>query len=1026
MNKNNFTIKVVKSDEPSPVVPDTGDDTGTLVPDGGLFGQGTTGTIVITTSILLSALIIVTLLIRFIKKAKTQVFLHNFKRHFKNLLSKRSTITTLSILAVIAASATFIYLRNNSNFNQVNAEGRLGELSVTTGDIFIEIELGDEPVYAEVPTTITVNTATTTGYTLYAYVDNQDLQLDGTTEGGKGNGDSSAPTDNEEPTSESSDTTEDEVSAVSTYSTTLKDNTWGIALSNPEDESSTTFRGIPDSADDALVVKVAGAATEAGDTTTLYYAAYITPDLPAGEYATSVSYIALAHPDTSADDITVKYHGNGLTFSDGTEENTVTYGEKCDMAFVGGSCTSAYRTSEAYAHYDQDDLMVDGEPKAKVVTIEGADKVQVAVSFDFKDSSSGGFIVYEGILDTNAIQLGVLDIDYPYIYIGSEKDSGARTTTFAGDTITLFGEFDEDDSISIDVYQVYDESPVGIETEPTTICSVARSNNVDENGDLLNSYAAYSNVIQAITIPGAKKIRIELEYAFTDSTEFQVIEGIYFPDGAAAPANYKAFNTDGENISSDGKIIIDFDSDSVTFFMSTYDIPEDDYNLGFYAKVYPIYDDDQEGTRPIENCLLRQKTGIYKETNPWKGMWVLEDEYGNLAEVFVDEQMVESYVKANEADLAGETIDINAINPYAIAYDGNGATAGTMYGVVTGVSLDENLGEYYAVLISPNFKKDGYGFAGWSLDPNAKVNDPNYIIYGPNQLVTQDDITADKFDTTKTTTLYAVWVPSSGILQNWNGCSALETNQVTALTDNRDNNVYAVAKLVDGNCWMIENLRLDNTATITAENTDHPAEGFVLSPTSDSWCFVDDSPDCTNSSNLNTNNTNIGGINSSGIKLEALPGETYDAISDEYGRLGKNGVKYQWYSYGNYYNWYSATAGTGTYEKNESDEAEGSICPIGWKLPSSGHSSGQFYDLGYAIEYNYPNNDAATVTYPNNFVDSGGFELTVLNRGYMGYLWSRTAYSEERAFSEFIGPTRMGAGYYIKRDGLAVRCVNGS
>jgi len=34
--------------------------------------------------------------------------------------------------------------------------------------------------------------------------------------------------------------------------------------------------------------------------------------------------------------------------------------------------------------------------------------------------------------------------------------------------------------------------------------------------------------------------------------------------------------------------------------------------------------------------------------------------------------------------------------------------------------------------------------------------------------------------------------------------------------------------------------------------------------------------------------------------------------------------------YGNYYNWYAATAGTGTYDDNDADY---SICPKGWGLP---------------------------------------------------------------------------------------------
>ena len=53
---------------------------------------------------------------------------------------------------------------------------------------------------------------------------------------------------------------------------------------------------------------------------------------------------------------------------------------------------------------------------------------------------------------------------------------------------------------------------------------------------------------------------------------------------------------------------------------------------------------------------------------------------------------------------------------------------------------------------------------------------------------------------------------------------------VIALEDERDGNVYTVAKLADDNCWTIENLRLDLTNTnlvINSENTNNPAPGFM-------------------------------------------------------------------------------------------------------------------------------------------------------------------------------------------------------
>lgn len=54
-------------------------------------------------------------------------------------------------------------------------------------------------------------------------------------------------------------------------------------------------------------------------------------------------------------------------------------------------------------------------------------------------------------------------------------------------------------------------------------------------------------------------------------------------------------------------------------------------------------------------------------------------------------------------------------------------------------------------------------------------------------------------------------------------------SSVSALTDQRDDQTYAIAKLADGNCWMIENLRLDTEATRGATN-EALAQGYGILP----------------------------------------------------------------------------------------------------------------------------------------------------------------------------------------------------
>ncbi len=305
-----------------------------------------------------------------------------------------------------------------------------------------------------------------------------------------------------------------------------------------------------------------------------------------------------------------------------------------------------------------------------------------------------------------------------------------------------------------------------------------------------------------------------------------------------------------------------------------------------------------------------------------------------------------------------------------------------------------------------------YGFAGWSEDKDAATKltdnnpDNNPVVYGPNQTITTGDLSTEGMK------LYAVWIAP---LENTSfqdfSCPTNEDmpiGTVIALRDNRDNEVYTVAKLADGNCWMTENLRLDNNATTNATNTNNPISTFTaLSPSSSSWCSGTDA--CYNQSMLNTNN----------IANTVSPMTGTDANI---------------YSYSNYYNWYSATAGNGTYSKS-SGTVSGDLCPAGWHLPyggdetsaKGGNTSGGFYYLdrrmGAATGAAGSNNWRS---FPNNFVYSGGWNgSSAGSRGNKGFYWSSTALSIVNAHYLFFssGNVYPGTGGNGKYNGVSVRCV---
>ena len=327
-----------------------------------------------------------------------------------------------------------------------------------------------------------------------------------------------------------------------------------------------------------------------------------------------------------------------------------------------------------------------------------------------------------------------------------------------------------------------------------------------------------------------------------------------------------------------------------------------------------------------------------------------------------------------------------------------------------------------AVLYAPNYSRADYGFAAWNTNPSGTGTN-----YGPNQTI---EFAAGAYSAGGLK-LYAKWKASTGNMQNWTcpNDTNMPIGTVTALKDTRDNNVYAVAKLADGKCWMIENLRLDNTPELTSSNTHNPSLPLTniydssttsnhLSPTSsvaynattapEGWCDTV-SAACYDQSRLRTDNTTLYTSNIA---------SSYDATSSVY-------------SYGNYYNWYSATAGHGTYSKT-SGNAAGDICPAGWHLPT-GNTSGEFSALDVAMGGTGASQSTTEAsnrwrTYPNNFVYSGSvYGSSVNRRSSSGVYWSSSANISTYAYylyfvSSFVDP---GTSSLIKYNGWMVRCVVG-
>ena len=190
------------------------------------------------------------------------------------------------------------------------------------------------------------------------------------------------------------------------------------------------------------------------------------------------------------------------------------------------------------------------------------------------------------------------------------------------------------------------------------------------------------------------------------------------------------------------------------------------------------------------------------------------------------------------------------------------------------------------------------------------------------------------------------------------------------LVDTRDNNTYTVSKLADGKCWMTQNLRIINK-TIT------PAD-----------------------SNVTANYT---------IPASSLSGFGSNNTSNAY--IDN--------TYGGYYSWYTATAGTGTYSMS-SGKTLASICPKGWRLPTGGRGKSEYNDL-----YEKYNSSSMLTSSPVNmnmagYIAYGGFG----QYGTYSRYWASTAYSQDYANLTYMDATSADLGTYdSKNRGITVRCI---
>ena len=301
---------------------------------------------------------------------------------------------------------------------------------------------------------------------------------------------------------------------------------------------------------------------------------------------------------------------------------------------------------------------------------------------------------------------------------------------------------------------------------------------------------------------------------------------------------------------------------------------------------------------------------------------------------------------------------------------------------------------------------DGNPEDGTKPNEPGTVNEP---AVGIHSITDMQDITSDICAETTTPNVDATKL-------DWDGTHHDDKTYVprVKLTDTRDNKTYLVSKLADGNCWMSQNLALDLTAdtAIVISNNDG---------TTGTW-----TP--TNSTQTTTGITwEQPGTSARSYKPQS--GEDYyQAGTTMAGSPSDTGDAYDWEKTGNYYNWYAATAGTGT-STLRSTEAGSSICPKGWRLPPRASNKSftnlitNTYGLAGAEEETF-----AIRANPLNFTLSGTYSYNsrgMYSQGVSGFYWSSSADSyATRAYSFFFATFTISPNAGAnKGSGYSVRCV---
>ena len=259
-------------------------------------------------------------------------------------------------------------------------------------------------------------------------------------------------------------------------------------------------------------------------------------------------------------------------------------------------------------------------------------------------------------------------------------------------------------------------------------------------------------------------------------------------------------------------------------------------------------------------------------------------------------------------------------------------------------------------------------------------------------------------------------------------CDSAPIGGIKQLQDTRDGKYYWIGKMKDGKCWMTQNLDLDlSTSKALMEGNSDVTSDYTPARNTDT--IVDSST--INPSNTGQNSWSLGNVRIINPDESSSCGSEKNSAADCTNQLtsyatptSANGDVNAHYILGNHYQWNTVTAGTGG--TIAGGRAESSICPKGWRLPTSGADS-EFAALVTALG---GTSTTCSVTKAPFYGVRGGLVWQSSNlfslAGYSGNYWSSTpasggnnAYNLDFSHTYNVNPSLSSA----RQLGRSVRCI---